>query len=62
MKIYTKIVYDKDNNIIEEHSYDYGGPVAHAKKSQERVNKLKLEDRLKNPFERAVIDLSLIHI
>ena len=56
MKIYTKIVYDKDNNIIEEHSYDYSGPVAHAKKSQERVNKLKLEDRKKNVFERAVID------
>ena len=31
MKVYTKIVYDKDDNIIEEHSYDYNGPVAQAK-------------------------------
>ncbi len=31
MKIYTKIVYDKDDNIIEEHSYNYNGPVAQAK-------------------------------
>jgi hypothetical protein len=29
MKIYTKIVLDKDNNIIEEQSYDYTGPIAH---------------------------------
>ena len=32
MKIYTKIVYDKDDNIIEEHSYNYNGPVSQAKK------------------------------
>jgi len=31
MKVYTKIVYDKDDNIIEEHSYNYEGLVAHAK-------------------------------
>ena len=31
MKVYTKIVYDKDDNIIEEQSYDYNGPVAQAK-------------------------------
>jgi len=30
MKIYKKIVLDKNNNIIEEHSYDYEGPIAHA--------------------------------
>tara|TARA_A100001388_G_C28746292_1_gene489655 strand:- start:721 stop:1632 length:912 start_codon:yes stop_codon:yes gene_type:complete len=29
MKIYTKIVLDKDNNIIEEQSYDYTGPIAY---------------------------------
>ena len=31
MKVYTKIVYDKDDNIIEEHSYNYKGPVSQAK-------------------------------
>ena len=30
MKIYKKIVLDKNDNIIEEHSYDYEGPIAHA--------------------------------
>jgi len=30
MKIYNKIVYDKDLNIIEEDSYEYNGPVARA--------------------------------
>jgi len=33
MKVYNKIVYDKDNNIIEEDSYDYNGPVAQARKA-----------------------------
>ena len=28
MRVYTKIVYDKDDNIIEEHSYNYNGPVS----------------------------------
>jgi hypothetical protein len=28
MKVYTKIVYDKDDNIIEEHSYNYNGHVS----------------------------------
>ena len=32
MKVYTKIVYDKDDNIIEEHSYNYNGPVSQAKR------------------------------
>ena len=31
MKVYTKIVYDKDDNIIQEQSYDYNGPVAQAR-------------------------------
>jgi len=31
MKVYTKIVYDKDDNVIEQHSYDYDGPVSHAR-------------------------------
>ena len=39
MKVYTKIVYDKDDNIIEEQSYDYNGPVSHAHKSWEKVRK-----------------------
>ena len=30
MKIYKKIVLDKNDNIIEEHSYDYEGPIAQA--------------------------------
>ena len=32
MKVYTKIIYDKDDNVIEQHSYDYDGPVSHARK------------------------------
>jgi hypothetical protein len=28
VKIYNKIVWDKDGNIIEEDSYDYTGPLA----------------------------------
>lgn len=31
MKIYNKIVWDKDFNIIEEDSYEYEGPVAYTK-------------------------------
>ena len=27
MKIYTKIVFDKDNNLIEESFYDYKGKI-----------------------------------
>ena len=30
MKIYKKIVYDKNDNIIEEDSYEYHGQVAQA--------------------------------
>lgn len=29
MKIYNKIVWDKDGNIIEEDSYEYNGPLTH---------------------------------
>lgn len=39
MKVYNKIVYDKDNNIIEEDSYDYDGPVAQARKSYQKSTK-----------------------
>ena len=39
MKVYTKIVYDKDDNIIEEQSYDYNGPVSQTKKSLEKMKK-----------------------
>ena len=28
MKIYTKIILDKNNNIIEEQYYNYSGPLA----------------------------------
>ena len=28
MKIYTKIILDKDNNLLEEKSYDYQGNIA----------------------------------
>ena len=28
MKIYTKIVLDKNNNLIEENYYNYNGPLA----------------------------------
>lgn len=31
MKIYTKIVLDSDGKIIEEHSFEYEGPVAQCK-------------------------------
>jgi len=31
VKIYTKIVWDHSGNVIEEQSYEYGGPVAEAK-------------------------------
>ena len=27
MKIYNKIIYDKNDNIIYEDSYDYNGPI-----------------------------------
>ena len=30
MKIYNRIVYDKDNNLLIEDSYEYTGPIAHA--------------------------------
>ena len=29
MKIYSKMVFDKDMNMIEEESYEYTGPIAH---------------------------------
>ena len=30
MKIYTKILLDKDNNLIEEKYFNYSGPISHA--------------------------------
>tara|TARA_B100001250_G_C19766364_1_gene774958 strand:+ start:503 stop:799 length:297 start_codon:yes stop_codon:yes gene_type:complete len=30
MKIYTKILLDKDNNLIEEKYFNYYGPISHA--------------------------------
>ena len=37
MKIYKKIVYDKDNNIIEEDSYEHHGQVAQASGSVKKI-------------------------
>ena len=37
MKIYKKIVYDKDNNIIEEDSYEHHGQVAQAGGSVKKI-------------------------
>ena len=55
MKVYTKIVYDKDDNIIEEHSYNYNGPVSQARlgmgkkgvsrSSKIEANKYKFQDQ-----------------
>ncbi len=30
MKIYTKILFDKDNNLIEEKYFNYSGPMSYA--------------------------------
>ena len=30
MKIYTKIVLDRDNNLIEEKYFNYSGPISYA--------------------------------
>ena len=37
MKIYKKIVYDKDDNIIESESYEYHGEVAQAGGSVKKI-------------------------
>lgn len=37
MKIYTKIVFDKDDNIIEEHFYEHDGQVAQAGGSVKKI-------------------------
>ena len=34
MKIYNKIVWDKDGNVIEEDSYEYSGPVTECRPSR----------------------------
>ena len=33
MKIYNKIVWDKEGNVIEEDSYEYEGPIVELKGS-----------------------------
>jgi hypothetical protein len=38
MKVYTKVVMDWDGNIIEEESYNYDGPIAHAGKSKQSAS------------------------
>ena len=60
MKVYTKIVYDKDDNIIEQHSYDYDGPVSHARKppkfrtsKQNSNSDLFDADKIKKMIEKA---------
>ena len=30
MKIYTKIILDKNNNVIEEEYFNYKGPISYA--------------------------------
>ena len=30
MKIYTKIILDKNNNVIDEEYFNYKGPISHA--------------------------------
>ncbi len=52
MKVYTKIVYDKDDNIIEEHSYNYKGPVS-------RANAAKLAAALKARMKASKIPENL---
>ena len=60
MKVYTKIVYDKDDNVIEENSYEYNGPVsqANARKTliaaQEREAKRRASKEAENFFKKSV--------
>ena len=62
MKVYTKIVYDKDDNVIEQHSYDYDGPVSHARKipryraSKSPTSNIKTIDEQANSRSKAVND------
>ncbi len=53
MKVYTKIVYDKDDNIIEEHSYNYNGPVSQA--SYEKASKKDWRSHLKHTYGKTPI-------
>tara|TARA_Y100000310_G_scaffold320006_1_gene375962 strand:+ start:553 stop:3051 length:2499 start_codon:yes stop_codon:yes gene_type:complete len=61
MKVYTKIVYDKDDNIIEEHSYNYKGPVSQANviKAAAAAKKLALKKASKKAMN-AMDDAGLI--
>lgn len=48
MKIYRKLTFDWDGNVVEEDSYDYFGPVAEAKGSgtSSQSDQLKLQNQL----------------
>ena len=56
MKVYTKIVYDKDDNIIEEHSYNYKGPVSQARTSFEKVNYESIYNKTVEKVKKAKVD------
>lgn len=56
MKVYTKIVYDKDDNIIEEHSYNYKGPVSRARTSYEKVNYESIYNKTVEKVKKAKVD------
>jgi len=69
MKIYTKLILDKDNNIVEQRYFDYSGPMALAgihydyksTKSAKLMEKQakrekKLAERKKKREEREVKD------
>ena len=68
MKVYTKIVYDKDDNIIEEHSYDYNGPVAQARFLKDGKGPGQIKNEAKKIRSSKLLNnrpdmlLSLIHI
>ena len=61
MKVYTKIVYDKDDNIIEEQSYDYNGPVSQTKKSLQQLLKSDKYKKHKAKIEEMKKIAILIH-
>ena len=61
MKVYTKIVYDKDDNIIEEHSYNYNGPVSQANAAKQaaalkaRQAKIRASKKATNAMDDAML-------
>ena len=78
MKIYTKIILDKNNNLLEENSYDYQGDIANAmgihydykstkgnklmEKQAKREKKLAEKRAKRLAKEGPKEELSLIHI